>query len=826
MKQAIISRYFRATLDHPFATLAALALIVVTLAAFAPRFQLDASAESLVLAEDRALKYYRAIRARYGSDDFLIVTYAPSEYLFAPATLTRIRALRDRLAALERVESVTSLIDVPLLQSPPVTFRELQEGARTLLSPGTDIAAARKELTTSPLYRNLLVGADGRITAIRVDLERDRRYHELLSERNALRERALERALAPAEKARLRDVSQAFREHSARLAREEQHLIAEIRRTLEDYRGHAEIHLAGIPMIVSDMVDFIRHDVRVFGLGAACFIIVLLALAFRGVRWVLVPLALCTAAGAAMIGYLGLAEWPVTVVSSNFVAVLLIITLSLCVHLIVRYEELHAHGASRGQRMLLEETMRSKFVPSLYTALTTAVAFGSLTVSGIRPVIDFGWIMVTGVAFAFVLVVLAFPAGLAGLAPTRPVERRLDLSGRFTQWCARIIATRRKGTLAVYGVIVAASVVGISRLSVENRFTDYFKDTTEIHRGMVAVDRNLGGTTPLDVILEAPRSHSPPDIPQGARAGFTGSSYWFNMFQLDTVKAVHNYLESLPDTGKVLSIATGIRMLEQVHGRPFDDFALAIVYQRLPERVRETLFAPYISDDGSQVRFGVRVYETNVTLDRDALLERIRAGLQGRFGFAPEDVRLTGMVVLYNNVLQSLFRSQVLTLAFVFAAILGMFALLFRSLKVAAVAIVPNLAAAAMVLGLMGGLGIALDIMTITIAAITLGIGVDDTIHYTHRFAKELRAGCSYREAAERTHASVGRALVYTSMTIALGFAVFMLSSFVPTIYFGLLAGFAMLAALITNLTLLPVLLAVFEPLGLGTQPNGKPMRG
>lgn len=821
MPRRIASLYFSATLGRPRLILAVAALVVVALALFVPRFRLDVSAESLVLENDTSLAYYRSIRARFGSDDFLVVTYRPRGELFAPAMLATIAELRRELAALDRIEAVRSLLDVPLLQSPPVDLGELREGASTLLSPRTDRRLARQELAESPLYSQLLLSKDGRTTALYLNLRPDTEGEALRRQREALRKAAAERPLDDREAARLAALSERLQARNARLTRETEEDIGRVRAILDRYRAGAEIHLAGVPLIVADMIRFIRHDLRVFGSGVFAFIVVLLALSFRRPRWVLLPVLICAGTGLAMVGLLGLLDWPVTVVSSSFAAVLLIVTLSLVVHLIVRYQELHTAEPGLDQRALVEATIRSKFIPSLYTAATTMVAFGSLTISGLRPVIDFGWIMVIGTALAFVFTFLVFPAGLALVPAGMPVKRRHDPTGRLADWTASLIAGREQVVLAVFAALVAAAVAGAARLSVDNRFIDYFDADTGIHQGMLTLDRELGGTTPLDVVIDAPAAvrASRPAAAAGADpspgAGFTGTSYWLNLFRRDTVLAIHDYLDALPQTGKVLSVATALRMLESVSPSGLlDDFTLSLVHRELPADVRATLFDPYISDDGDELRFAVRIFESSRTLDRDTLLRQIRADLGAKFGLAPEQVRLTGMAVLYNNVLQSLFRSQAMTVGFVFLVIMGVFVALFRSLRIAALAIVPNLAAAALILGLMGWLGIDLDIVTVTIAAITLGIGVDDTIHYTHRFVDEFARDRDDRGAIARSHRSVGRAMIYTSVAIALGFSILALSSFIPTRSFGLLTGCAMVFALAANLTLLPALFSAFRPLG------------
>jgi len=441
--------------------------------------------------------------------------------------------------------------------------------------------------------------------------------------------------------------------------------------------------------------------------------------------------------------------------------------------------------------------------------------------------------MVVGVGMAFVLAFLLFPALIALLKPSTPVFRRVDVTAKITRRFARLIERRKKGTLITYGTVLILSVLGIFRLTVENSFIDYFKKTTEIYQGMLLIDRQMGGTTPLDVILNPTREFlaSEPeaaaeDIPEEdegifdgeedkGEAGISGTSFWFNVFELETVSQVQDYLEGLPQTGKVLSLDTTMSLLTQLNeDKPLDNWTLAIMYKLMPEEVKRMVFDPYMTSDGNQVRFAVRIIDSDPELKRDALIKKIRSDLVEKLGLKQEQVELSGMLVLYNNVLQSIFRSQVLTLSVVFVAIMLMFGMLFRSVRLAGIGIVPTLAAAVLILGMMGWFGIPLDIMTITIAAITIGIGVDDTIHYIHRIREEFALDGDYWAAVRRSHGSVGRAIYYTSVTITLGFSILALSNFIPSIYFGLFTGLAMVVALVANLTLLPLLIAVFKPLG------------
>lgn len=825
MERFLISVYERTVLSHPLATLLTAVLLVGALGVFAPRFQLDASSETLVMENDEAVRYYRSVRARYESDDFLVVTYTPEGGLFTERSLDRLEALRDALAEIEQVEEVTSLLDVPVLEGLDASLTELPTEAEALTCDGPDRVQDCKRLLDSDLYRNLLISPDGTTSGIRVMLEQDERLLSLKEQRDELRIKAQEEGLSEAEQAELVRLEEAADARGDFLREREAEIIAEVRTVLDRFRDGARLHLGGVPMIAVDSISFIRHDLVVFGAAVTGFIILILFTAFRQPRWVLLPVATCAATVIAMIGLLGLLGWPVTVVSSNFVSLLLILNLALCVHLVVRYREIHEQQPEWDQCALVRETVFSKFYPCLYTVLTTMVAFGSLLVSGIRPVIDFGWMMVIGLGIAFLLSFTLFPAALLLLRAGKPPLLR-NITGKVTGGLARLVRRRPVAIVVLSAVLGVIGLAGSLQLSIENRFIDYFKESTEIHQGMRLIDEKLGGTTPLDVLVDAP-PEPPAEAPEEEDeyvdefaflddpeqdAGIASSSYWMNTTRLPEVQRIHDYLESLEATGKVMSIATPMEMFGNLEPRLLsEDFFLSVFYQRLPDAVKEVLFDPYLSDDGQQVRFSVRIYETSPDLRRDALLKEIEQHIAEEMGYGAQNVHLTGMMVLYNNMLQGLFRSQILTLGVVFGAIMLMFLVLFRSWRVAVLGILPNVLSAALVLGLMGWLRIPLDLMTVTIAAITVGIGVDNTIHYVHRYREELAHDGNAWDAVERCHGTIGRALYYTMLTIVLGFSVLALSAFIPTILFGLLTGLAMTAALLANMTLLPALLAQTE---------------
>jgi len=808
MLSKFIAGYNRLVLKQPLATLIVITSVVVFFLLYIPDFELDASADSLVLENDASLKSYRRIRDQYGSDDFLIVTYSPEQPLFSEAVLADIAQLRDELGQLEPVDNVISMLDVPLVDSPPMTLAEIARKVRTLESDDVDIELAEQEMRKSPLYENLLVNSDGDTTAMQVNLVTNQRLLDLINNRDKLYEKV---GTIPDAALRLDQVAAQIKiENLAHKLKLDQ-TIVDVRQIMDAYRGKATLYLGGVPMITSDSIEFIRSDLKVFGVGVVLFIVIILAFSFKHIRWVVLPLAVCLTSAMAMVGYLGWSQWPVTVVSSNFISLLLIITLSLIIHLVVRYRELATIKPEASQYELVSETVQSKFSPSFYTAVTTMVAFGSLLVSGIRPVIDFGWMMVIGITVSFVLAFTLFPAALM-LLPRLDSLAKKDLTGKVTASIANFIQHRTRATLMIFALLVLIALTGIPRLSVENRFIDYYKESTEIFQGMTLIDTKLGGTTPMDIIIDAPADEVMAEDELFANGDITSNSYWFNRDGLLEVAKFHRYLDELPETGKVLSVHTGVQLLESLNnGKPYSDFKLAVVYKRIPEDVKKALLSPYLSEDGNQLRFSIRLYESDKKLRRQELIEKIYLDLTGEYGLDPEQVTISGIAVLYNNLLQSLFRSQILTLGAVFGAILLMFIVLFRAVRLSFAALIPNIISAGLILGLMGWIGIPLDIMTITIAAINIGIGVDDSIHYIHRFRGEFIQDRNYWAAIARCHNSIARAMYYTSVTVVLGFSILSLSNFIPTIYFGVLCGLAMITALIANLMLLPILIARFR---------------
>ncbi len=823
-------RFFdKVILERPGLVIICLLAVVSFLGYKAKNFRLDASAETLVLEHDIDLRYSRLINSRYGIQDYLLMTYAPKDDLFSDNVLANLTRLRDELKQLERASSVVSILDVPLLESPPVPIKELAGNIHTLESPSADKKLARIEFSESPLYQNLLVSPDLKITAFQINFPIDEIYRDLLARRDSLREKQAANRLSAAETAEFKKVRAQFQEHRDKMKKARHQDIAAIRAIMDNYRQGAELFLGGVSMIADDLISFIKNDLKTFGLGVLLFLLLTLSVIFRKMRWIFLPMLCCAFSAISMMGLLGLFGWEVTVISSNFISLQLIITMAITIHLIVRYRELHFNDPTAEHRKLILDAVCLMLKPCLYAGLTTIAGFGSLLLCDILPVITFGWMMSAGITVSLIVTFFVFPAVLMLMTKGTP-QVRWNSHFSLTSFFARLTEVHGVMILVISCIALIISAIGISRLEVENSFIDYFKDTTEIYQGMKVIDQNLGGTTPLDVIIEldepealahgaAPETDAQNDDEFEEFDEFDEAQdqdkYWFTAGKMAQVEKIHDYLDSLPETGKVMSLETIMKVARRLNnGKPLDNFTLALLYSKIPDKLKDIVLKPYVSVDHNEVRFSIRVRDSEESLKRDKLLKEIRHDLISKLGLKKAHVHLTGMLVLYNNMLQSLFSSQILTLGVVVLALMSMFLILFRSLKIALIAIFPNLLSIGVVLGVMGWLNIPLDMMTITIASISVGIAVDDTIHYIHRFKHEFKVDRNYIKTLHRCHGTIGHAMYYTSVTIIIGFSILVLSNFIPSIYFGLLTGLAMTIALIAALTLLPQLLVVFKPFG------------
>ncbi|WP_306253120.1 RND family transporter [Parvularcula sp. IMCC14364] len=772
----------------------------------------DASADTLVAENDAELAYFLEISQDFGDGAVVFLTYEPLEGdLLSPDSLAQLADLQAQLEAIKGVSAVTSILDVPLFRSPPVELTQLATDFRTLKSPDVDIDLARDELRNSPLYRELLISADGRATAMRIGIEPDTELDELWRERQQLRQ-VTPRTEEIAQ--RLRVIEPQYQAARRAFTADQERLMSDIRQVREGISGEAVSYFAGVPMIASDMIRFVKNDILTFGGISLCVVMVALFLFFRRLRWVFLPVATALLAVLLTTGILGFLRQPVTVISSNFVSLLIIFSIAFTVHLIVRYREIGRSEEGLTNNEMLTRAMLDKFAPCLYTALTTMAAFASLMASNIVPVIDLGWIMCVAMATAFFMNYTFFPAVLR-LLP----EQQVLGSGETAPFLPRVMSliSTRVPLLVILLALgaAAASWYGINRLSTESRFVDYFRASSDISQGLEYINENLGGTTPMEVILtfkpfeEEPVADDDDFFTEEPDA--YPERYWYTPDKIALLRQMQEFLEEQPEVGKIISLAT----LEEVarefnEGNALNTIQLAAIVGAVPEDLRREFLTPYSSPSDGLMRMSLRMRPVEPRRARDDLIRAIEEYAVSEMGMAPENVRVTGVTVLFNNMLKTLFASQRATIGLVVLATFIMFLILLHSPMLAVAGVVPNLLSAAIVLGFMGVVGITLDMMTMTIAAIIIGIGVDNAIHYLHRYKQERRAGRTRREAIEISHSNIGSAVYFTSITIIAGFSVLALSNFVPTIYFGVLTAMAMGLSLMVNLIVLPSLLMVF----------------
>ena len=785
-------------------------------------FNLDASSDALLLEGDPDLKFLREVNQTYGSKDFLVLTYAPVSSFTDKETILNLQLLKSKIEKLTWVDGVITVIDVPLLKSTDEGLMERLKNYKTLAYPEIDRKRGFEEIINSPIYKNYVISEDGKTSGIVVYLKKDERLAEYIKIKDKYFNQSKETGLSKKERINYKNFVKEYEEYKNLYNLRNQQNISEIRDVISKYGENAKIHLGGIPMIANDMMSYIKSDIIVFGIGVFIFIILTLWFIFRNLKWVIMPLLGCATSVILMIGLLGFIGWKVTVISSNFIALMLILNMAMNIHLTVRFLQLKKEFPQIKKNEAVIKASEKMMLPILYTVLTTICAFLSLVFSGIKPIIDFGWMMTLGLIVSFVVTFLLLPSLINLLSSDNEIglkdtEKSLITSalGSFT----------KNNKILIFGssiLIIVLSLVGIFKLEVENSFINYFDKETEIYKGMKKIDENLGGTTPLNIILKFPTKLKEEkkeddefdEWEDENEADEDKAKYWFTRNKMDKIIKVHDYLDSLPEIGKVLSFGSILRVAEDLNNKELQSLEIAVLYSKIPEEIKNEIVSPYISVEKDEARISVRIKDSLKDLRRNELINKINLEINTKLGLKKDEYKLAGVLILFNNLLQSLFKSQILTLGIVILGIFIMFFILFRNIILSLIGVVPNFIAALFILGIIGLLGIPLDMMTITIAAITIGIAVDNSIHYIYRFKEEFEKIKDYNKTLDRCHSTVGVAILNTSITIVFGFSILILSNFIPTIYFGIFTGIAMLLAMISVLTLLPKLILTFKPFG------------
>ena len=783
--------YQKNILEKPKAVLLLLAFFLLIFGYFSKDFRLDASSDTLLIDGDPDLQYLKEINKRYNSKEFLVLTFTPKESMISENSINNLLSLKYKIQSLDWIDSVITILDVPLLTSTDDTLTEKLKNFSTLKSEGINKKKGFNEILNSPVFKNFVISEDGNTTGIIAYLKKKPEPVELSNEELEI--------------------------YKDKIKKENHENIIEIREVIKSYKSIGKIHLGGIPMIADDMMTFIKNDIIVFGAGVLLFIIFTLWYVFRKIIWIVIPISSCFFSVLIMMGLLGLLGWKVTVISSNFIALMLILTMAMNIHTSTRFLQLRKENPGLSKLEIIKKTTNKMFWPILYTVLTTIFAFLSLVFSGIKPVIDFGWMMTLGLITSFIITFTLLPT-LLSFFPENKITIKKEYKSKITILFEKITLNNRNIIFFITGLVIFLSIVGINKLEVENSFINYFKKNTEIYKGMKLIDEKLGGTTPLEIILKFPKKEINDEIADeeddwGDEKDDNDEKYWFTKDKIDKIKKVHEYLEDLPEVGKVLSFSSVLDVATQLNNnKPLGTLEMGVLYSKIPESIKSQIVDPYISISDSEARISLRIKDSKKDLKRNDLINKINFDLENKLNLKKNEYKLAGVLILFNNLLQSLFKSQILTLGFVMIGIFIMFLILFRNIKLSLIGVIPNFLAAFFILGIIGLANIPLDMMTITIAAITIGIAVDNSIHYIYRFREEFLKGKNYINTLKICHSTVGVAILNTSITIVFGFSILVLSNFIPTIYFGVFTGIAMLLAMISVLTLLPSLLLLFKP--------------
>ncbi len=811
-----INQLYKKFLERPKLILITLILILSFSVYNAKNFQLDASADSLLLENDPDLNYLRSVNERYSSEEFFVITYSPKKKI-NEESIKELKKFVDEINNIKWVSKSISVLNAPLFESSDLPLIEKIKNIQYIVTPGIEINRALNELKNSPVYKKLIINEDATTFGIVVYIKDNKEYLSALKTNKNFLDKQQNNKLSEKDlkdfEAHNKILEKLKKDHNKNL----EFYNIEIRSHISKYKNIADINLSGIPMIADDLISFVKKDITVFGSGVFIFIIITLWFIFRDIRWVVFPLLSCLLSIAIMVGMLGYLNWKVTVISSNFISLMLILTMEINIHYVERYKQLQAEFPKKKENYLAYLTTTKIFTPILYAVLTTALAFLSFIFCDIKPVIDFGWMMTLGLFISLFVSMILLPYLIIKFKPkATPIHESKD--SKLAQIFASIALNQRLLVLTLSTIILILSIYGMTRLKVENSFINYFDKKTEIYQGMKLIDEKLGGTTPLEIILkfkdsDSKSSKNDDDFFQGSDSNEYKDSYWFTNFRVNNIVNVHQYLETLPEIGKVLSFYSVLQLGEKINdNKKLGPLEMAILYSKLPDDIKKSIVTPYVSIENNEARISLRIIDSNPNLNRKELLIKIQKDLEEKLKLNKDEFKITGILVIFNNLLQSLFDSQIKTLGITFAGIFILLLILFKSLSWSIVAAIPNFTAALFILGSLGLFNIPLDMMTITIASITVGIAIDNSIHYIYRFREEYKLNKNYKKTIEICHKSVGKAIVNASLTIVFGFSILIFSNFIPSIYFGIFTGLAMLTAMTLVLTLMPQLIAIIKP--------------
>ena len=791
-------------------------LIISFFSYYIKNFKLDASSDTLILQNDQSFEYFNYYNKIFPSKNFLVLAIKADNKIDIQY-INEINNIKKKLESIEGVESVFSINDVPILFLNNTKLSDLDpDSIETINNSEYELEKILDEFSTNPLYVNQIINSEKTITSVIINLIKDEEFYNLKELKNNSQGNYDELSL----------IKNNYREAKENYNLKRNKLIQNIRQTLKKEDINYQYFLGGIDMIADDTLNYIKNDIIVFSVSVIIFIFVVLFLIFKRFKWVIIPILSSLYAIVIMIGLIGFLNWEITAISSNFISLMLILSISMCIHIINNYKN---NNSINNYNERLIKSIKIMFWPCFYTTLTTIVAFGSLLFSDIKPVIDFGKIMIISLFIIFLTSFTILPL-LISIFPNidNKVRKEFFILSKFYN----LSINHQLKVYSINIIFFIISIFGIYKLNVENSFINYFKKNTEIYQGMKIIDTELGGTTPLDIIIKFEESdeiikqdqnllsneendfdldiEGDMNLDEGLFENELNNkdnlANWLSDEKLSSIKLIHEYLDNKSEIGKVQSIYSLINIAEKINKSPLSTFELSILYKEIPENYKEQLIFPYLSIDQNMIKISARIKDSK-KIKRQNLIKDIEKHLKENYTNL-ESAKVNGLLVLYNNMLQSLFSSQIKSLGFVILSIFLMFIILFKSIKLSIIGIVPNILASSFILGFIGIFNIPLDIMTITIAAITIGIAVDNTIHYLYKTKKNINNKMTINESLKNSHKTVGQAVLTTSLTIAFGFSVLSLSNFIPTILFGIFTALAMIIAMLGVLITLPASLS------------------
>lgn len=780
--------------QKPLVTVGLVLLLTICLGWFVQYFKIDASAETLLVKDNKLYIQSQIMNQRFSPDEFILLAYEPKQHdVFSDKTFDDIQALSDKLKTIARVESVTHILNVPLLSQMSELDPKLVAANWTWQSKQYSHQQMRQIFDNHPIFTDLLVNQKMSATSIQIVFKQHAKLTEIESAIIALDKKRLTNQFTPEDATRVEQLKAQADPIRQELNKQREKEIEQIYAMADTVKDNANIYLGGSYVLGHQLINIIRADLKLFGSAIGAAICIMLFILFRSWRWVIIPIACCMTSVIMTMGLFGIFDLRTTVISSNFIALQLILTLAICVHLIVQYRQLANDDPEATQAQLVSATLRQKIKPCFYAGITTSVGFGSLIFSGIQPVVSFGWMMIIAMFVSIGLSLIFLPALLCLFSRSEKASPN-KFSQSFIQWISVNTLNHSGKVIALFVAITAIAILGLFRITVENSFLNYFAEDTKANQELTFIDQQFGGSTPFDIIIDIPADMQKPDLALSAKS-------------LQQLQVAQTILKQYPATGNTTSVVNFTELAMKLNqGRPLTEYELTVIYHLVDDNLRETLLGSYFSLENQQLRLSSRVKDSTEGFNRKAYLEDLRADLKTN-GITEDQYQFTNLFVLYQDILQRLFNSQILTLGIVYIALLLVMWLLFKRFSVALVALVPNIICTLMILAVMGYANIPLDLMTITIAAIAMGIAVDDTIHFVHHY---LHGDSTPNEAVKQAYFSVGYAMLFTTVIIGVGFALLAFSDFVPSVLFGLLTALAMMVALVTDLTLLPALLTRF----------------